>query len=594
MEIIKEFDIDARAYFKTELVSLIVKKIEKKIEKHAKQKMTGYLGKAVTGMMDESIHDFIEGVPGQMIRSLLEKLLSPTAEYMLFSQVRVKQVRYESIDPQGNPRTMLSGLLIIPQGNFGNPNMPIMGYQHGTMLAKKQAPSFFEKDDPFATSMEVIIAILLSTLNGYIVAMPDYQGLGRDESNIQPYVGAKPLACSVLDLLVATREYIDYCAGVSWSKQIFLMGYSQGGYVTMAAAREMQQNEKNKDLLPYLAAVAPCAGPYSLSRVMRFLMLREEIYPLGVFFVMTLRGFYAMYGDQFEGIFTKEKAFRPEYWHIWDMADGSVCMLDVNALLPQIPRDMLSDEMVRQLSTEGSPVYNVLEENDVVDWAPSMPIQLYQSPRDGLVPFENTVEASESFQRKGLCVGVVPMFFIPMGSIVPMPMANRSHVEAGIPCILAAYSWFSPFRFGQEDGVLGLGDFMLYGQSVASKNRKYSLNYQCDGNLALYRKTDGVLLWQAGIIAERAKPILSVCVVPADQPRFIAYPLNRDTAQNVQNPGICILQRENGMLAIYNNNGKRLWVTDATIHACKLVVSDEGILVIEDEEGTVIWQITKG
>ena len=593
MEILKEFKIDIKSYFKQDLVNLIVKKIEKKIAFKAKKQITGHLGKAVTDMMDESIHDFIEGVPGQMIRSLLEKLLTPTSEYMLFNQVIVKQVRYLSVDPSGRSGTMLSGLLIIPLGNFGNPNMPIMGYQHGTMLAKKQAPSFFERDDPFATSMEVIIAMLLSALNGYIVALADYQGLGHDRSNIQPYVGAIPLACSVLDLLIATRRHIEACAGVSWNQQIYLIGYSQGGYVTMAAAREMQRNNKYQHLLPHLTAVAPCAGPYSLSGVMRFLMLRQEVYPMGVFFVMTLRGFHAMYGDQFDGIFTKQKSFKPAYWHIWDMADGSVCMLEVNALLPPIPRDMLSDQMIWQLSTKDSPVYNVLRQNDVIDWAPNMPLQLYQSPRDGLVPYENTVEASEAFKQHGSNVGVVPMFHIPMGSIVPMPMPNRAHVEAGIPCILAAYSWFSVYRFKQQLGVLDVGNFMLYGQAVTSENRQYSLNYQCDGNLALYRKTDGTLLWQAGIVANRVHSGRSLCVVPdTSQPRFIAYQLSHDATQNVENAGICILQRENGMLAIYNNQGIRLWTTETTISADKLIVNNDGILVIQNKQGAVVWQLT--
>lgn|GEM_PF-1286476 len=593
MQVVREFDIDLRDYFHKDIANFIAKKISTKITNKVDKKLKRTLGRVVRDVLDEPIHSFIDSVPGQLIRQLLQQLLAPTAEYMLFAKLSVKEVRYASVDSKGQAGAVLSGLVIIPTGNVGSPNMPVMGYQHGSTIARKNAPSYFDPENPFLSSMEVIIAMLLASLNGYIITMADYQGLGHDEANVQPYMGARPLAHAVLDLLLDTLQYVDRSRNIWWNQQIFLLGYSQGGYVTLAAAREIQENKTYQHFLPYLKAVAPCAGPYALSSVMRYMILREELYPFGAFLIMTIRGYDAMFGQDLQGIFTKEKAIKPAYWHIWDLADGSISMFEINALLPKIPRDMLTDALIQQLSTEGSDVYQVLKENDVLDWKPSMPIQFYQSPRDGLVPFENMMEADRAFKQQGVQVGMVPMFFIPMGSSVPMPMANRTHVEAAIPCLLGGYAWFSPFRFQQVNGVLETGNFMLYGQSLKSENGEYCLNYQLDGNLALYRKTDGVLLWQAGIVASRAKPLTSVCLVPnAAQQALTAYPIHA-VDNPVPNPGICIIQEEDGDFVVYDNQGHPLWESGTYAIPDRLIVGNDGIMVIQDCDGETIWQVPR-
>src|SRR6185369_398821 len=84
---------------------------------------------------------------------------------------------------------------------------------------------------------------------------------GESSGHFHPYLHAKTSASAVVDLLRAVKSY---CAAnsIPLSGKLFLAGYSEGGYATMAATREIQ--ERFAAELP-ITASAPMAGPYDLS-----------------------------------------------------------------------------------------------------------------------------------------------------------------------------------------------------------------------------------------------------------------------------------------------------------------------------------------
>jgi hypothetical protein len=76
---------------------------------------------------------------------------------------------------------------------------------------------------------------------GYITALPDYIGYGDSGNHFHPYLHAKTLAAAVVNMLKASKTY---CAtnNIALSGKLFLAGYSEGGYATMAATKEIQEN----------------------------------------------------------------------------------------------------------------------------------------------------------------------------------------------------------------------------------------------------------------------------------------------------------------------------------------------------------------
>jgi len=157
---------------------------------------------------------------------------------------------YYTIDGQGLP-IKASGLVSVPVKAPGAPS-PVLSYQHGTLFNDARAPS------NHAVASEVVVA--LASL-GYIVVAADYVGYGVSRGALHPYLLAEPSAAAVLDLLTAAQSW-RHQAGIADNGQLFLTGYSEGGYVTLAAHRAMQTAD-SPHLRHLLASVAG-GGPYDV------------------------------------------------------------------------------------------------------------------------------------------------------------------------------------------------------------------------------------------------------------------------------------------------------------------------------------------
>lgn len=212
--------------------------------------------------------------------------------------IELRRMQYTSVRADGS-QVMLSGLVILPRSASGAPPaVPIIMYQHATEPYRVYAPSqFLLGHNPFDYPEVIFAAAMAST--GYAVALPDYQGMG-DNTDIQPFVHARALADQVVDMLRATRDTMNgKVAGVtppcSWNNKLFLMGYSEGGFVTLAAARELQLNHAGEF---NVTAVAPMAGPHDLSGTMRSTIIADSTFKNPYFIPFVLAGYYNIYKDQ--------------------------------------------------------------------------------------------------------------------------------------------------------------------------------------------------------------------------------------------------------------------------------------------------------
>jgi hypothetical protein len=330
----------------------------------------------------------------------------------------MQKVIYQSTGADGNVHSM-TGLLILPRAILGSkPSVPILMYQHGTEVYRRFSPSrFLEHMDKPADYPEVMVAAAIAS-TGYAVALVDYEGMG-DNTDRQPHVVGAVLAQQVIDLLRASRDKIGGTAGNSsspckWNSQLFLMGYSEGGYVTMAATRELQLNHAAEFTV---TASVPLSGPHDLSGVMRGVILSDSTFKSPYFVPMLLTSYNYTYGGQ-TTLFNPGFAMLPPYnTTLPPLFDGNsksdtiseamgMTFSPVNLI---VPKSVLTAQFIAQLTLDTSPLVAFLQQNDSYRlpgqlnsvWVPTVPIRMIHHRSDDLVPYGNSQVAFNNFSTAG-------------------------------------------------------------------------------------------------------------------------------------------------------------------------------------------------
>jgi Secretory lipase len=325
--------------------------------------------------------------------------------------IELQKVSYLSTGADGRQHAM-TGLLILPRAIFaGKPAVPILMYQHGTEVYRSFSPSRYlaHRDRPTDYPEVMVAAAIAST--GYAVALVDYEGMG-DNADTQPYVVGTVLAQQVIDLLRASRDIIGGTAGNSsapctWNGQLFLMGYSEGGYVTMAATRELQLNHAAEFTV---TASAPLSGPHDLSGSMRDVMLSGSTFKAPYFVPLLLSSYNYVYGGQ-TALFGPGFSMLPPYnTSLPPLFDGNsqsdtiseamgMSFSPVNLI---VPKSILNQQFIDQLTLGTSPLVAFLQQNDSYrGWAPTMPMRMIHHRNDELVPYGNSQAAFNAFSTAG-------------------------------------------------------------------------------------------------------------------------------------------------------------------------------------------------
>lgn len=146
------------------------------------------------------------------------------------SAIRLYRVRYASVIPErGNRPTVATGLVAVPEGATGR--LPLLSYQHGTVYGRQQVPSYPEQ------SSETQLMLAQFAGQGYVVIGADYFGLG-DSPEAEGYVVKASHQQATHDMLVASRAVL--AALKVETGDLFLAGWSQGGFVTMAMLEKLE------------------------------------------------------------------------------------------------------------------------------------------------------------------------------------------------------------------------------------------------------------------------------------------------------------------------------------------------------------------
>ncbi len=337
-----------------------------------------------------------------------------TIPFTLNYSVETISINYYTTDGSGS-QTIASGALMIPQGGS---NLPLVSIQHGTETKDNLVASVSPLN-----STEGIVGLIMASM-GYLVVVPDYLGFGV--SNIMhPYTHAKSLIPSVIDLMRAGRTYSSQHQ-ITLDGRIFLTGYSEGGYATLATQRaiELEYSQEFN-----LTAVAPLAGPYDLNGMMQTLFQTGQ-YNHTAYIAYILTAYNSIYGwNGLNDFFNVPYSTR-----VQNLFDGSKTFGEVLNQLPATFSELMNSNFVNNVNN-GSEIdfISAMQENTLLDWKPEAPINFFHGDADDISPYQHALTAVERLTANG---GTnIQLTTIPGGT----------HENSGPVAIVGAIQWFENY-----------------------------------------------------------------------------------------------------------------------------------------------------
>ena len=181
--------------------------------------------------------------------------------------VTIEKVSYDT-KGAADEDTNATAALMLPTGDAAEckGDRPVLLYAHGTTTDKGyDFAQVGNTKNPAVGEANLIAANFAA--QGYIVVAPNYAGYDDSKLDYHPYLVAQQQSTDMVDALDSARSIIERkkrANDANYSKiddsgKLFIAGYSQGGYVTMATARLLESQKKA------VTAIAPSSGPYALA-----------------------------------------------------------------------------------------------------------------------------------------------------------------------------------------------------------------------------------------------------------------------------------------------------------------------------------------
>jgi hypothetical protein len=166
----------------------------------------------------------------------------------------IYKVTYVTNDAnKGDDTFNASGLLMIPYSlaDSSDNSAPWVVVSHGTIVDNASAPTNSLSEGLFEAGL------------GFITLVPDYIGFGESYSSdpatrIHPYIISDSYGSDGVNMMNAVKSILTN-QGITLGR-LYLKGYSEGGYATLALQKELESNHSSSFTI---TASAPSAGPYS-------------------------------------------------------------------------------------------------------------------------------------------------------------------------------------------------------------------------------------------------------------------------------------------------------------------------------------------
>lgn len=342
----------------------------------------------VTNKSRDDIEDFIKS------KSL------PISSSDIVSSVTVYKIVYKT-KLNGN-EIMASGLVSLPDTQSP---VAMVSFQHGTIAANSEAPTM----TPVSSDLMMFYASMAAP--GFIGVAPDLIGFGASKDVLHPYYLLQPTADAVVDCLKAARE-LALTKGLNFNERLFLAGYSQGGYATMAAHQKIEQSKPEHF---NLIASFPSSGGYDVKGVQEYFFEQTEYdQPFYLAYVALAYKTHMNWSEPLTDLFQEPYASR-----VPDLFDGTNTSGMINSQLTNDITELIQADILANIDTDPKYDYltDALSENSPINFVPKAKMFMYHGDLDVTVPYQNSVDVYNHFIGLGASTDVV--------TFTPLPYATH-------------------------------------------------------------------------------------------------------------------------------------------------------------------------
>ncbi len=304
---------------------------------------------------------------------------------------KVVRIEYKTLDQNMVP-VNASALIVYPLLRKMN---KVMLINHGTQIGFAMIPTQY-------TSVEAIMAA-----TGALCILPDYIGLGSTSDHPDLYLNHEVHGRTSVDALIALLDYAKAKKlSLDNSYKSYIVGYSQGGSVSLASLRRVQQLDMETQRRINLDKVYCGDGPYDLRRTFETYMEEYEQgkkMGLGSVVPLVINSMFNSYPSEvtnmrYEDFFTPwalstgvPQAVRNNSENVIDM------MLKFNG---KSLGDILNIEYITEHPDHLAKLLELMDRQNLCHgWQPQYKLKLLHGNPDGVVPFSNFEEAVQGLNN---------------------------------------------------------------------------------------------------------------------------------------------------------------------------------------------------
>ncbi len=337
---------------------------------------------------------------GSLLQSILNLITTEELNFT-FENVSSQKIIYQTQDLEGN-LIEASGVLFLsttsaPKG--------IVSLQHSTIESNEEAPS-----NSTVGANEYTVGALFASL-GYLTIMPDHIGYGISNDQRHPYELKDAYTNATYDLLLASHDFLSN-KGMEIPEPLFLVGYSNGAYASLALHQFIEEESAFE-----ITETIVGAGAYDKTRFVKSLLSTDQ----DLDFLGTYLWVLDVYNKTYPNLNRPWNEYLQEPYASQVTALGDLSSSVPHELIDLNVKNLFLDTFIKGILENTDEAFlNALVDNDVLNWTPIAPINLYHGTKDNFVFPLNSENAFEQFQSNGATVSY-------------HPLEEESHNSAAIP-----------------------------------------------------------------------------------------------------------------------------------------------------------------
>lgn len=327
------------------------------------------------------------------------------------SDVDIYRIVYST--SAGGKTIKASGVMCVPS----TPGVyPVLSFQNGTNTLFSNAPSMS------ATGLTYQLVEIISSM-GYVVLIPDYPGFGESEDVVHPYLVKEPTVKSIVDMFSAVVELTDALEleGVELNNDYYLIGYSQGGWATLALHKALELEYSGS----FNLKGSVCgAGPYDISLLFNQ-MTSGSTYSVPAYIAYIINAYkaYNQFTNPVADILKAEYAAK-----LPELFNGQQSIDQISSQLTNSIAGLFTSEFLAGYATSAkySPVRSAMEENSVSAWKTMKPLFLVHGGSDTQVNPVTTETLYSGMLAAGTSTVLCKKLIVP----------GADHGDGLIPCMI--------------------------------------------------------------------------------------------------------------------------------------------------------------